>query len=231
MRSLTWASLSFSFNLALMGLVTGCGDLTPPPFAAKYAALRPAMSQSNSLLVVFTYGFGCSADGRGNGLRDMAENVQRTYPNERVVTRGWNDDDDIVNTINNHRGPVMLIGHSFGGCASVDISTQVKRPVDRVVLLDPVPYFTWAIHHSGPNFELPTSVRSAICYYRESGFMQLGHPLANPSPGFENRQREWGHNTFCVSGEVQQSILDFCRNQEIAMRFSSESTEASALLK
>src|SRR5260221_4006959 len=91
------------------------------------AASTPS-ARSGSLLVVMSYGFGCSGSGPGNGLRDVAETIRRQYPTDRVITRAWNDDDDIARTIQNHPGPVALIGHSFGGSKSVEFATRVGRP-------------------------------------------------------------------------------------------------------
>jgi pimeloyl-ACP methyl ester carboxylesterase len=209
-------SISLTLALALLGTLGlgGCGDLVPAPLAPKYAAIIPATAQDNRLLVVFTYGFGCAADGRGNGLRDMAETVHQRFPAARVITRAWNDDDDIVMKIEMHRGPVVLVGHSFGGCRSIEITEQLHRGVDGLILLDPVPFHDWAIRHAGKYFDLPLQTRSAVCYYRPEAIWPVSYPLAHPTRTWENRPRELGHSAFCDNVEVLNNILMVCAREQ-----------------
>src|SRR5947209_13222268 len=86
------------------------------------------------VLVVMTYGFLCEGDGHGNGLRDVAEAIRRRHPSAQVITRGWNDADGVAATVAAHRGPVVLVGHSFGGCRTVELAARVDRPIDAMVL-------------------------------------------------------------------------------------------------
>jgi pimeloyl-ACP methyl ester carboxylesterase len=157
-----------------------------------------------------SYGFGCSGSGPGNGLRDVAETIRRQYPTDRVITRAWNDDDDISRTIQNYPGPVALIGHSFGGSKSVELAARVGRPIDWIVLLDPVPCDDWAFRHSGKYFEIPAGVRNAVCFYRPAGAWPISYPIVNPATPSANRQRNLGHADFGESAEVRDYILGFC---------------------
>jgi pimeloyl-ACP methyl ester carboxylesterase len=170
---------------------------------------------------VFTYGFGCSASGRGNGLREAAEAVHLQYPNARVITRAWNDDDGIENKIETHRGPVVLIGHSFGGCRSFQIASSVHRPIEDLVLLDPVPIDDGFFRHEGKYFERPATVRNAVCFYRAPGFWPLSYPIVHPLTASDNRLRDLGHSAFCEDAEVRQCILELCGREQVRLQTAS----------
>ncbi len=73
---------------------------------------RPLADHPNPILIVMTYGYGCSATGPGNGLRSLAQVIRKRYPNEHVITRSWSDTDDIAETVEKFPGRVVLIGHS-----------------------------------------------------------------------------------------------------------------------
>ena len=162
------------------------------------------------LLVVMTYGFGCSGSGWGNGLRDVADEIHRRHPEQQIITRGWNDDDDIELTVRNHAGPVALIGHSFGGSKSVEITAHAGRSVDWLVLLDPVPSDDWGVRHSGKYFEIPATVRNAACFVRPSGAWPISYPIVNPVTPTDNRIRPLGHSAFCADPEVRDYVLKIC---------------------
>lgn len=159
------------------------------------------------MLVVFTYGKLCAGDGPGNGLRDVADQIRREHKDQTVITRGWDDDDGIEQTIRNHRGPVTLIGHSFGGCRSVELATRTGRSIDHLIILDPVPCDDWAIRHGGKYFQIPATVRDAVCYYRPAGFWPISYPINNPKSAGANRMRDLGHAEFCANPEVRSTIL------------------------
>jgi pimeloyl-ACP methyl ester carboxylesterase len=217
MHEPTWdRTLSVTVVLLLLSLLglTGCGDWVPPPIAPKYAALLPASVTGERLLVVFTYGFGCSATSRGNGLRDAAEAVHSQYPSAQVITRAWNEDDGIISTIESHRGPVILIGHSFGGCRTFEIAAALRRPVDALIALDPVPVDGGLIRHDELYFEVSANVRSAVCFYRPRGFFPISYRILHPPSGDVNRLRDLGHSEFCENAEVRQSILGICAREQ-----------------
>ncbi len=205
----------------LLTSLVGCGDWVPPPISPTYATILPANVQGERLLVVFTYGFGCSASGRGNGLRDAAEAVHTRYPDAQVVTRAWNDEDGIEHIINTHRGPVVLVGHSFGGCRSYEIASHVGRAINALILLDPVPTDRSLFRHDGKYFDLPSKVLSAVCYYRAPGFFPLSYPLLHPRTASDNRLRDLGHSEFCEDAEVRQYIVEACGREESNMQFAS----------
>ena len=58
------------------------------------------------LLVVISYGSGCSADGPGNGLRDLAEAVRSRFPSTlvQVITRTCEQTNDAIELkVQNHQ--------------------------------------------------------------------------------------------------------------------------------
>jgi len=213
-----WA---FALAVWMIGLVNvGCATQEFPeavrqtlagrsnPRTANAAAVADAAS--GSLLVVMSYGFGCSGSGPGNGLRDVADTIRRLHPGQRVITRAWNDDDGVVATIRGHAGPVLLVGHSFGGSKSIEFAAAAGRPIDHLLLLDPVPYRDWGIRHGGKYFVIPDAVRDAVCFYRPAGAWPISYPIVNPSSPAVNRERPLGHAAFGESAEVREYILSVC---------------------
>jgi pimeloyl-ACP methyl ester carboxylesterase len=190
------------------------GDSAVP--LASTAAGLSHLSKNDTLLVVITYGCGCSAEGDGNGLRKLAEGIRKLHPNERVITRGWDDADGIVQTVENHPGPVALLGHSFGGCRSVELASKLHRAVDWLILLDPVPCDDWGLRHAGKYFKIPACVTNAVCFYRPAGFFPVSYPIVDPNQADENRLRDWSHNEFCKDSEVHQFVLGVCQKEEMA---------------
>lgn len=219
-------AISVTVVLLLTSLV-GCGDWVPPPISPTYATMLTANVQGERLLVVFTYGFGCSASGRGNGLRDAAEAVHARFPDAQVITRAWNDEDGIETQINTHRGPVVLVGHSFGGCKSFEIASSVQRPINCLILLDPVPTDHSIFRHEGKYFDLPSKVLNAVCYYRAPGFFPISYPILHPRTGSDNRLRDLGHSAFCEDAEVRQCIVEACGREQLAMQLGLGQLSAS----
>src|SRR5258706_4894745 len=183
---------------------------------------RSATASQGPLLVVMTYGFGCAGSGAGNGLRDVADEIRRRHPEQQVITRGWNDNDDIEATIKKHAGPVALIGHSFGGSKSVELAAQMGRPIDWLILLDPVPNNDWAVRHAGKYFELPPAVRNAACFLRAPGGWPTSYPITNPLTPSDNRVRNMGHSAFCADPEVRQFVLGIS-DKEAAIELQASS--------
>jgi pimeloyl-ACP methyl ester carboxylesterase len=171
------------------------------------AAPRGATGEA-PVLVVITYGYGCGADGHGNGLRDVAEAIRTRHPASRVITRAWNDADAIAATVEAHRGPVVLVGHSFGGCRTVELAAQVRRPVDAVVLLDPVPCDDWAFRKEGKYFQTPGNVGKVTCFHRPAGGWPTSYPVV--SLGAVNREVRIGHSAFGYDEQVRACIADVC---------------------
>jgi pimeloyl-ACP methyl ester carboxylesterase len=166
------------------------------------------------LLLVFTYGKGCPGDGPGNGLRDIADTIRSQYPDQEVITRGCDDEDGIEQTLQDHRGPIAMVGHSFGGCRSLEMAARLRRSVDCLILLDPVPCNDWAFRHAGLYFQLPANIAKAVCYYRPAWFFPISYPILNPLTPSDNRLRQWGHNAFCSDAEVRQCILGMCAEEQ-----------------
>ncbi|HYE18326.1 MAG TPA: alpha/beta fold hydrolase [Tepidisphaeraceae bacterium] len=204
--------------------------VTPAPATANQAAklpadtvAAPAYASSSSLpgtLVVFNYGAGCSSTSWGNGLRDVANAIKQRFASNmvNVITRAWNDNDGIEQIVQNHRGPVVLIGHSFGGWKTLDLASKLTRKVDSMILLDPVPlpFHTALMSKDGSHFKQPTNVVNSVCFYRPGGVFPTAYPIANASMVGDNRPRDIGHSDFCSSPEVAQHILSTC--QQVVLR-------------
>ena len=165
-------------------------------------------SREALVLVVMTYGFLCEGDGHGNGLRDVADAIRSRHPNARVITRGWNDADGIAATVAGHRGPVILVGHSFGGCRTVELAARVNRPIDAMVLLDPVPVEDWAFRKPGKYFETPANVAKVLCYHRPAGGWPTSYPIV--TSGAENHELHIGHGAFGYNDQVRTCIASLC---------------------
>jgi pimeloyl-ACP methyl ester carboxylesterase len=176
------------------------------PARADAQAANPSLEAS--VLVVMTYGFGCDGDGHGNGLRDVAEAIRRRHPNARVITRAWNDIDGITATVLRHRGPVVLVGHSFGGCRSVELAAAAKRPIDALVLLDPVPCDDWGFRKPGKYFQTPANVAKSFCFHRPAGGWPTSYPIV--TPGAENHEFRIGHSAFGYNDQVRACITGLC---------------------
>jgi len=215
---------SLAFAPIWLALLSGCANIeihaavrqtlaTRRPIPPGAAQKPTAAAGNGPLLVVMTYGFGCAGSGPGNGLRDVADEIRRRHPEQEVITRGWNDNDDIELTIRNHPGPVALIGHSFGGSKSVEISTLTGRTVNWLVLLDPVPSNDWAIYHSGKYFEIPPTVLNAACFVRSGGGWPVSYPIVNPITPADNRVRSLGHSALCADAEVRDCVLKICEQE------------------
>jgi len=198
--------------VALISLMaTGCADhgdanSTAPQVHENSAGLR----RDGNLLVIITYGLGCSTDGPGYGLRAVAETIRTRYPTDEVITRAWDDHDGVEQTIENHNGPIVLIGHSFGGGKSVELASHARRPIDWLILLDPVPYDDWGVRHSGAYFRIPPNVLHAVCFYRPPGLWPLSYPIVNPANADDNHLLRIGHYDFCKNAEVERYIMDIC---------------------
>jgi pimeloyl-ACP methyl ester carboxylesterase len=174
--------------------------------------------RDDALLVVMTFGFGCDGQGPGNGLQELASMIRARHPEQRVITRAWNDHDDIAATIARHAGPVALIGHSFGGSQSVDLAAAIKRPVQWLMLLDPVPCNDWAFRHDGKYFEIPSNVQHAVCFHRPSGGWPTSYGIVNWPDPTADHVRRMGHSDFGANDEVRRQVLDFCDHQALQTR-------------
>ena len=201
-------------NHSLPSPIAGALPSILKPGATSVGSISPPTGR---LLLVFTYGKGCPGDGPGNGLRDIADTIRSQYPGQEVITRGCDDEDGIEQTLQNHRGPVAMVGHSFGGCRSLEMAARLRRSVDWLILLDPVPYNDWAFRHAGLYFQLPANIGKAVCFYRPAWVFPISYPILNPQSPSDNRLRRWGHNAFCSDAEVRQCILGMCGQEQARM--------------
>jgi len=90
------------------------------------------------------------------------------------------------------------------------VAERVGRPIDALILLDPVPSGDWGIRHEGKYFQIPSNVREAVCYHRPPGFWPLSYPILNPASAGSNNMRRIGHADFGSSMEVHRTILEAC---------------------
>ena len=196
----------------LAALAGGCAAPSVAYFVRPAPALpalpRGATTGEAPVLVVMTYGFGCEGSGHGNGLRDVAEAIRQRHPGSRVITRAWNDADTVAATIEAHEGPVVLVGHSFGGCRTVELAAGVRRPVEAIVLLDPVPCDDWAFRKEGKYFQTPATVGATYCFHRPAGGWPTSYPVV--TPGAVNHEMRIGHSEFGYDGQVRACIADVC---------------------
>jgi pimeloyl-ACP methyl ester carboxylesterase len=92
---------------------------------------------------------------------------QGHIPNLQVLTYRYTDDVASMIQANQPNGKLILAGHSFGGAKAVQASSQMNRPVDHLILFDPVDYNGNA--YSVPNtvgFKLSSNVVEAVCFFR-----------------------------------------------------------------
>ena len=214
---------------ALIVLQFGCagsGLSQAMPAAGVPAKVADGAVRDDALLVVMTFGFGCDGRGPGNGLQELAAMIRAKHPEQRVITRAWNDNDDIATTIARHPGPVALIGHSFGGSQSVDLAKAVGRPVQWLMLLDPVPCKDWAFRHDGKYFEVPSNVEHAICFHRPAGGWPTSYGIVNWPDPTADHVRRMGHSDFGGNDEVRRQVLDFCEAEARRARTAQASRPA-----
>lgn len=81
------------------------------------------------------------ADDDDSGIvRGYAEAQRRQHPNRDVRYHEWWDVRGIANAINStpREAPLNIIGHSMGGAEAIRQAAATRRPIDRLVTIDPV---------------------------------------------------------------------------------------------
>jgi hypothetical protein len=96
-------------------------------------------------------GAGETATSAANGLTDLATRLQAAHANQTVRRWAWNEWSGIDEGFDDGQ-PVLLIGHSFGGCTAVMRSRQLA-PMNigvHLMLIDPVRHC-----RDDANFDVP----------------------------------------------------------------------------
>lgn len=108
--------------------------------------------------------------------------------------------------------PLLVVGHSFGGSAAVDFCRTLARPVDHLLLLDPVPVRGWGVLNFTA-FVLPDNVRTAACYRRRRvfGVPPFSHPIRQAACPFQNHVAGLDHDGIVRRREVQTHLRDVVR--------------------
>jgi hypothetical protein len=139
--------------------------------------------------VIFIVGR-CNNEAEYKGLMGYIDGFYRKHipaGNSFAVTR-W--DADVLSYVNKSvpvDNDLIIIGFSFGGCKAVEVCAGLKRPVQQLILLDPVSYVWWGPEATpkvngqflpkpwtGPwvgntwDFVLPDNVMNATCFYRQA---------------------------------------------------------------
>lgn len=166
--------------------------------------------------VRFIYGLNEGRNGRGNGLADLAEWAQVTFPNVEVVINEYGDKVAQQLRESAQRGIrlFLLVGHSFGGAAIIKAARELEAEmvIQDAVLIDAVTNLLWG-QGKGSEWIIPDNILVATAFYqRQSVFPILSSKIHNLGPGRINTQVKglpsYEHCTICKDAGVQQHIRD-----------------------
>ena len=179
-------------------------------------------------------GNGETAVSAANGLTDLATRLRTAHGNQTVRRWAWNDWSGVDAGFDDGQ-PVLLVGHSFGGCTAVMRSRQLALlGIDvHLMLLDPVRHrcddATFDVPFTddpmaqvgGLPFEPGDNWASAVAFLRGGiWFSPLTWPSCPPfhqgidlkpidAPRLNNRMIEAvDHNSICKSDQVVGSIFN-----------------------
>ncbi len=185
-------------------------DLSPAEQALKIHAKKFGKMQSPGIFFVSGFDwFGASSvKGNYDGIRDMAEAVDgaRHY--------AWDQQEDVLAEIKKRdpKQPIILVGHSFGGDAVMEIAQELNtiengfRRVDLLVTLDSV---------GADNDFVPQNVQKNL------NFLAQGNGLINDGPNIainyersevENFLRHEDHAELDDATDIQVKILEAIQN-------------------
>ncbi|MEX0798690.1 MAG: hypothetical protein WD025_04570 [Bacteriovoracaceae bacterium] len=181
-------------------------ELTPAQQALKIHAKKFGNDKTPGIFFVsgFDWLGASSVKGNYDGIRDMAEAVEggRHY--------AWDQQKEIVKEIKKRdpNQPIVLVGHSFGGDAVLEIAQQLNtiengfRQIDLLVTLDSVGF---------DNDIVPQNVKENL------NFLAQGNKLINDGPNIAanyersavtNYLRHEAHAELDDSTDIQIEILD-----------------------
>jgi len=185
-------------------------ELSPAEQALKIHAKKFGKMQSPGIFFVSGFDwFGASSvKGNYDGIRDMAEAVDgaRHY--------AWDQQEDVLAEIKKRdpKQPIILVGHSFGGDAVMEIAQELNtiengfRRVDLLVTLDSV---------GMDNDFVPQNVKKNL------NFLAQGNRLINDGPNIaknyqrsevENFLRHEAHAELDDATDIQMKILESIQN-------------------
>jgi hypothetical protein len=141
----------------------------------------------------------------GNGLKAMMATITSGATAYHLY------EDNIAEVVKSY-SDIRIVGHSFGGCATVDACGWLKREgrlVSRVVLLDAVPY-SW---NTNGKFKLPDNVKAALAIKKPGGLP--------PSCGLVNHDFKTtivhaDHGNFPRNHDVVSQTLAFLADEPVA---------------
>lgn len=140
--------------------------------------------------------------GSGNFVRNGLINpLKAKYPVLDVEGHSWSEDLWKTSVSRSNRGgPVIAIGHSFGGNAILKWATQYQGTIDLLLTLDPR-QFPFGFPIGG--FSVPKNVRLAVNFYEKGDFLLQGFTVS----GASNKQ------VSCMHWQVpaQQVVFDLVR--------------------
>lgn len=176
--------------------------------------------------VLFIEGFSAFGISNGDGIKDMADN----YPGAKLFS--WNEKDKILDEIKKHAPdqPVVLVGHSLGGEAAIDVANELNnakhafRNVDLLVSIDSVGFNDTII---------PMNVKRNLNFFQEGMIPFLhGNPTVARNTDYTeviNELRTEMHSKIDDSPEVQYKIFEHINqtlhqpnNQEMVFEISGE---------
>jgi len=153
-------------------------------------------------LLLITFGLGQSRYGAGNGLCQIGEKLKS--PHWSVIFQQYDDSaEELISQFNPNK--LVLVGHSFGGDKSVKLASNLRRNVDYMMLLDPVPqnglgWFNFS------DFRVSGNVLLTDCYYRNAFWPPWSCKVRYCENACNNYKRSWGHNEFCQNAEIEQKL-------------------------
>jgi pimeloyl-ACP methyl ester carboxylesterase len=167
------------------------------------------------MLVTITYGLLESKASDGHGLAPLASKIQSFF-NARVQIMEWTE--DLVQFIvdNPANKPLIMMGHSFGGGASVTAARKLMElgvSVDLLILLDPVPTDGWLLPKTS-EFVIPDNVADSVCFHRNACLPPWSRPIKSALYMFQNHEMDLGHSEFNGNEEVQEDILKLIKTAE-----------------
>lgn len=159
------------------------------------------------MLVIFTYGLLEDKGSDGHGLRALASRIHSQIDTASVLITEWTD--KLAQMIRNWRdlGPILLVGHSFGGSALVEAANQMPDiRIDHLVLLDPVPTKGWGLFNFR-DFVIPDNVQAATCFWRKPILPPWSCPIRKAGCAYRNIYMNLGHSAFNANPLVQNVIF------------------------
>jgi hypothetical protein len=155
--------------------------------------------------------FGLNAPEDGNGLRDFVDIL--AFCDVKCFRQ--DEKDKVIDFVAGHVGPLVLIGHSFGGSLVVDVANSIVRDIDYMVLIDPVSKgWAWTFGISScTNFTIPNNVMDADCWRRSDFFGPPASKIINECSSYRNRDkvRSTSHASICHSELIRFFIFKKCK--------------------